>query len=85
MYVGNLHICVSMDVPCLVVMVTGNFVHHICDQLRDLKSFLDIGVPEEHAFQQLFEDSKRGGPTTCPPGRRQRSVKCFMSLAIFEC
>ena len=74
-----------MCVPCLVVMVTGNFVHHICDRLRDFKSLLDIGVPEEHAFQQLFEDSKGGGSTACPPGRRQRSVKCLMSLAIFKC
>ena len=69
----------------LLWQCTGNFVHHICDRLREFKHLLDIRVPEEHAFQQLFEDPKRGGPTKCPPGRRRHSVKCLISLANFKC
>ena len=45
------------------LMATGNFVHHICEQLRELK---DIEIP---ATKQVFADPKRGGPTKCPSGR----------------
>ena len=53
----------------LFEMIAGNFVHHICDQLRSLKQQVASGVSPQQARQLLCGgNTEPGSKTVCPQG-----------------